>query len=712
MVEGVARVQFAGDFLLHFLGHHQRVAIDLAQALVRHGVFHRVEIRQVGQQEAQRIADAAVAFGHALEDLVGDRQLAGVVGGRHPQAQDVGAQAVVHLLRCHHVALGLRHLQALAVYHEAVGQQLLVRRAADGGATGKQRGLEPAAVLVGAFQVQVGRPRQLCALLEHGKVGGAGVEPHVQRVGELAVVGRIVAQQLGGVQAEPGFDALLLDAQRHLFQQLGRTRVQLAAFLVDEEGHRHAPVTLARHAPVRAVADHGFQAGAAPGREELGAVYRLLGTLAQYLAVVAGFVHADEPLRRGTEDDRGFVTPAVRVAVQQLVHVHQRATLSQRLDDFGVGFPDGEAGKQLGAGPVATVVGYRVVYRNTVCLADLEVFQTVGRGGVHQAGTGVGGNVIAADYRYFAGVERVRKADQLQLLAAGFAQHGPAFHAVAFHGGFHQVFGQDQLALGAVHQLVGQLGANRNRLVGRQRPRRGGPDHRHGAVNVGHTKGGGQLVGIHHAEAHVDGRRGLVFVFHFGFGQRGATLDAPVHRLFALDQVTVLEDFAQGAHDVGFGLEVHRQVRVVPVAQHAQTDEVFLLAGDLFVRVLAAQLAKFGRRNVLAMQLFHHQLDGQTVAVPARYVRGIETGQRLGADNDVLQHLVHRVTDVDITVGVRRAVVQDEFGAAGGQLAQLLVTLLLGPALQPGGFAFGQVTAHGKRGVQQVDGFTVVDAHA
>jgi hypothetical protein len=79
---------------------------------------------------------------------------------------------------------------------------------------------------------------------------------------------RFIAQQFGGVQLEPGFDAFD-DALGDFFHQLDGARVQLAAFFW-EERDRHAPVALTRDAPVRTVGDHRVQARLAPGRDELG----------------------------------------------------------------------------------------------------------------------------------------------------------------------------------------------------------------------------------------------------------------------------------------------------------------------------------------------------------------------------------------------------------------------------------------------------------
>ena len=91
---------------------------------------------------------------------------------------------------------GLRHLLlALLVEDEAVGQHHVERRAAARAAALQQRGLEPAAVLVGAFQVHhavlaavalaadAGELREGLRVLQREGVRGAGVEPHVEDVG-------------------------------------------------------------------------------------------------------------------------------------------------------------------------------------------------------------------------------------------------------------------------------------------------------------------------------------------------------------------------------------------------------------------------------------------------------------------------------------------------------------------------------------------------
>ena len=106
--------------------------------------------------------------------------------------------------------------------------------------------------------------REVRATLQHTGVGDARIEPDVQRVAGLVVMRGVFAQQFGRVEREPGLNAGLFDALGNDFQKLRRAWMQFARFLVGEEGHRHPPVALARHAPVGAVVDHRLQPRATP----------------------------------------------------------------------------------------------------------------------------------------------------------------------------------------------------------------------------------------------------------------------------------------------------------------------------------------------------------------------------------------------------------------------------------------------------------------
>ena len=487
-------------------------------------------------------------------------------------------------------------------------------------------------------------------------------------------------------------------------------------FLVQEERNRHAPVALARDAPVRAGLHHRFQAGAAPGREELRLIDGALGDPAQGRGVFVLLVfHADEPLRRGAEDDRRLVAPAVRVAVLDFLGFEQSTAAFEFLQHQRVGFPDRLAGQfadrqRRRIAEETAVVADRVIHRQAVFLADVVVVHAVRRRGMHQAGAGFGRDVRAADDGHVAVLERVLEQDLVELVAAA-GSDCRAFQAIALEAGFGQFAHQDQRALFGFDQVVGQFRMHADRLVGRQRPRGRRPDHREGrAAQVGQTEGGGQLFGVvlMHLEGDVDGRRGLVLVLDLGLGQRRTAVQTPVDRLQPLIEVALLQNPAQRTDFIGLGLEIHGQVGVVPLAQHAEADEILLLALDLLGGISTRQFAHLVGGNVLAVLLLDLVLDRQAVAVPARHVGRIEAGERLRADDDVLQHLVDRMADVDVAVGIRRAIVQHEARAAGADLADALIELFLLPLGDPLRFALGQVAAHREGGVGQVQGVFVI----
>ena len=100
-----------------------------------------------------------------------------------------------------HVAEGLGHLAALLIHGEAVRQHAAVGRALVQRLRHQQRAVEPAAVLVGALEVEVDRRRHLGALRADALERQARVGPHVHDVGDLVVVRGLRAEQLRRVRA-------------------------------------------------------------------------------------------------------------------------------------------------------------------------------------------------------------------------------------------------------------------------------------------------------------------------------------------------------------------------------------------------------------------------------------------------------------------------------------------------------------------------------
>ena len=111
----------------------------------------------------------------------------------------------------------------------------------------------------------------------------------------------------------------------------------------------------------------------------------------------------------------------------------------------------------------------------------------------------------------------------------------------------------------------------------------------------------------------------------------------------------------------------------------------------------------------MGLHLFVHLVfDGEAVAIPAGPVRAIEAGHLPALDDDVFEDLVEGVPQMDVAVGVRRAVVEDEPGASPALAAELGVEAGFGPALQHQRLPPGQVGLHGKIALGQVQGLFII----
>jgi hypothetical protein len=233
------------------------------------------------------------------------------------------------------------------------------------------------------------------------------------------------------------------------FEQFQRARMRLAGLLVQEEGNRHAPVALARDAPVGAVGDHRMQPGLAPvgieGRR-LDGGQRLVAQAAA--ALDRDPVHADEPLRRRAVDDRRLVAPAVHVAVRDLAAREQRADLGQLLDDDRIGLPDEHAAEEWqarGKHAVALHRGQDFVVVHAVLLAGVVVLQAIGRRAMDDAGAGVERDVVAQIHGRGAIVEGMAEFHLRQRRALAGAQH-LAVEAEALQRRAAQFGGEDDAA--------------------------------------------------------------------------------------------------------------------------------------------------------------------------------------------------------------------------------------------------------------------------
>ena len=243
-----------------------------------------VEMRERAEHPADGVAQLAVGFDRGLEDFRPDAQVVPVVGRADPQPQNVGAGLLDHVLRRDAVASSdfdiLRPCSSsMKPWVSTTSNGARPRVPQDF----EQRGMEPAAMLVGAFEIHHGIGAAVALAPDAGEAGKcsgssstkACVEPESNQTSRMSSTfshslalysgSRKRARRAGGV---PGVGAFLLESigdalvDALVLEDFDRAVVVLA----HEHGDRHAPGALARDHPVGLAHHHAGDAVLAGGR--------------------------------------------------------------------------------------------------------------------------------------------------------------------------------------------------------------------------------------------------------------------------------------------------------------------------------------------------------------------------------------------------------------------------------------------------------------
>ncbi len=385
---------------------------------------------------------------------------------------------------------------------------------------------------------------------------------------------------------------------------------------------------------------------------------------------------------------------------------------------------DRAAGEQRHPRQIDPVRPDRVRHRQPIGLAELEIVGAMAWRDVDEAGALVGGDKARRQQRH---LELVALAPER--VARDGPGEGGAGKALDQRIGLDPAAGGDRLgqrcgdeqdlarprpaAFGGPvdpHRRVFERRAERDRAVAGQGPRRRRPDQRRRVDQR-------RQPGADDWKPHPNGRRFVVVIFDLGLGQRGLLDHRPQHRLRAAVEPAIHQKLADLADDLRLGRKSHRRIRVGPVADDAQSLELGLLHLDPVRGELAAFAAELVGRDAVLRHLprpvlfLDHPFDRQAVAVPARHIGRVLAQHLLRAVDHVLQDLVQRVADMEMAVGVRRAVMQHEFLASLRGLAQPAVQIHRRPAREDRRLALWQIAAHRKLGLGQKDGRTIIRRH-
>ena len=259
------------------------------------------------------------------------------------------------------------------------------------------------------------------------------------------------------------------------------------------------------------------------------------------------------------------------------------------------------------------------------------------------------------------------------------------------------------------HHIVLLLGKG-DAAVGGDGPGCGGPDHHAGAFKR-------RVAGLGHRKTHPDGVGGMVGVLDLGVGQGGLFHHRPQHRTITRIEAAVHKELADFADDLRFGRKGHGGIGLFPVAKDAQALEFTDLDAEPLLGEGAALLTEADLVDLvlvlpaLAVAFLDLPFNRQAVAVPARNVMRVLSQHLLRAVDGILQDLVERMAHVEMAVGVRRAVVKDEFLAPLRLFAQAVEKADLLPTGEDFRLLRGQAGAHRKIGLGQKDGGLIVACH-
>ncbi len=498
------------------------------------------------------------------------------------------------------------------------------------------------------------------------------------------------------LQLEPDVGPVFPEQVCHVFED--RLVHQRCAVFPVDDGNGHTPGTLTGNAPVAAVGDHVVHAALAPGRHPVNAV-----DLIQQL--LADLVNGGKPLRGGTENDGLLGPPVVGVGVGDELQLQKRSQLIEPFHDFLVGVFDIETCQAFAGIFHQTALSVHVhVDRQSVLPADHEVIHTEAGSRVDCTGTGIRRDMFSHHHqRVSLGIQRVFCGDEFQVLSLNGAQDFIVCDAEFFHQLVHELRQHHQVALLCLHHCIVEPRVNGDAQVARDGPGCGGPDDDAVAFLQ-------YAAAVFHRKLHVNRGRLHVLVFHFRFRQGRLGGRRPVDRFQALVDQAIGCHFAEDLDLAGFKIRCQGDVGVIVVTDAAQGQKALFLSLHLLERKVVADPTEFGNADFLAIisQFRDSCLDRQAVGIPAGDIVHAVAHHVVGFVDDIFEDLVQGMTQMDVAVGIGRAVVEGPGFGSFPALQHFFKQLHLSPALLELRLFLRQISAHFKPGFRHVQCALVV----
>ena len=292
-----------------------------------------------------------------------------------------------------------------------------------------------------------------------------------------------------------------------------------ATALAEEDDDGHTPKALARDAPVRAFFDHFVNAVFAPTRNPFDVMDLSEGFRTQrFFAVGRNRVHADEPLLGRAKDHWIVAAPAMWIAVLIRMMAEQRATIGEKFHNDWIGCEDVLAFIFGQTFRVDTLVVKRRINFKAIFLTGTKVIDAVTRRSVNDAAALIERDVVREHARH---LNRHKGMLEFHSFEISPFVHRENFCLLYLAFGLQRsdpIDSQQQLALFRLHNRILVVRMKGECAIMRDGPRSGGPDD---GGDIAANFCSFVLATADHRKFHPDGRAHVIFIFDFGFCERG-----------------------------------------------------------------------------------------------------------------------------------------------------------------------------------------------
>ena len=297
--------------------------------------------------------------------------------------------------------------------------------------------------------------------------------------------------------------------------------------------------------------------------------------------------------------------------------------------------------------------------------------------------------MVTDEDRAFLRQNNVVICDEFQFFSLECTQDALVFQLELCEQFVGHRFEEDQFALFGLYFGIGQIRIEGNGFISRDRPRCRCPDHE---VVIAVQ----DALAVRYLERQVNGSILDIAVNDLGVRNSRLIVRRPVDRLESLEDQSVQSHLFKCSDLTRFEVFCQCDIRMFIVGDLSQTLFCGHLCGDLSVRVFFALLPEFSRRHGFAVntQFLDGIFDRQTMRIPAREERCVIAAHCMRTHNEILDHAVHCRAGMQVSVCIRRTVMQDECFLSFMTGDNRIVVIVLFPVFQNTRFLFCQIAAH------------------